>query len=121
MKKFYSGILIANLVIELVGVSALLAAPDFLVDSSNESALLWSWNYASVALAMGGTVFWAWPYRESYAAAGAVLGIIASFHLALALALFIAEALFIDVVLHSIFGAICLYLYTQRVNWCDRP
>ena len=69
MKKLYSAVLIANLVIEGVGASALLASPDFLVDTGNASAMLWSWNYGFVALAVGSAVFWAWPHRDSFAAA----------------------------------------------------
>ena len=121
MKKLYSAVLIANLLIEGVGASALFAAPDFLVDASNESAMLWAWNYAFVALAVGSAVFWAWPHRDSFTAAGAVLGILFSFHLAIAMALAIADELFVDVVLHGVFALLCLYLFTQRLRWCRAP
>ena len=118
MKKVYSAVLIANLLIESVGAIALFAAPDFLVDTGNASAVLWSWNYGFVALAVGSAVFWAWPHRDSFAAVGAVLGILLSFHLAIAVALAIADELFIDVVLHGAFAALCVYLFAQRSKWC---
>jgi hypothetical protein len=121
MKKLYSAVLIANLVIEGVGASALLMSPDFLVDTGNASAMLWSWNYGFVAIAVGSAVFWAWPHRDSFAAAGTVLGILFSFHLAIAVALAIADELFVDVVLHSTFAVLCLYLFTQRPKWCLDP
>ena len=64
MKKVYSAVLIANLLIERTGALALFAAPEFLVDAGN---------------------------------AGAVLGILLSFHLAIAVALAIADELLVDV------------------------
>ena len=121
MKKVYSAVLIANLLIESVGAFALFAAPQFLVDSENASAMLWAWNYAFVALAVGSAVFWTWPHRDSFAAAGAVLGILFSFHLAIAVALAIADELFVDVVLHGAFAVLCLYLFAQRSKWCLDP
>ena len=121
MKKFYTTILIANLVIESIGAGALFMAPWFLVDASNASALLWSWNYGFVALAVGGTVFWAWPHRDDFAASGVVLGVLFSFHLAISVALAIVNELFIDIVLHGVFAMLCLYLYTQRSRWCLAP
>ena len=56
MKKVYSAVLIANLLIESAGAFALFAAPEFLVDAGNASAVLWSWNYGFVALAVGSAV-----------------------------------------------------------------
>lgn len=120
MKKLYTAILIANLLIEAVGAAALFAAPEMLVDAGNASALLWAWNYGFVALGVGSAVFWAWPHRDSFAAAGAVLGILFSFHIAIAVALAIADELFVDVVLHGAFAIVCLYLFTQRSRWCVR-
>jgi len=58
MKKLYSAILIANLLIEGVGAFVLFAVPEFLVDVGNASAVLWAWNYGFVALAVGSAVFW---------------------------------------------------------------
>ncbi|MEN3976321.1 hypothetical protein [Emcibacter sp. SYSU 3D8] len=121
MKKLYSAILVANLMIEGVGASVLFAAPQILVDTGNSSAMLWAWNYGFVALAVGSAVFWTWSHRDSFAAAGAVLGILFSFHLAIAVALTIADTLFADVVVHGVFAVLCLYLYTQRPKWCLRP
>ena len=120
MKKAYTAILIANLLIEGVGASALFFASELLVDTGNASAMLWSWNYGFVALAIGSTAFWAWPYRDSYAATGVVLGVLFSFHLAIAVALAIADELFIDVVLHGAFAVLCLYLFVHRSKWCQR-
>lgn len=118
MKKVYSGVLIANLLIEGVGASVLFFMPEILVDTENASAALWSWNYGFVALAVGSAVFWAWPHRDSFGAVGAVLGILFSFHLAIALALAIADELFVDVVLHGVFAVLCLYLFFDREKWC---
>ena len=121
MKKVYSTVLIANFLIESVGAFVLFAAPEFLVDAGNASAMLWAWNYGFVALAVGSAVFWTWPHRASFTAAGAVLGILFSFHLAIAIALAIADELFVDVVLHGAFAVLCLYLSTQRSKWCLDP
>jgi|TARA_B110000091_G_scaffold158825_1_gene169206 hypothetical protein len=121
MKKVYSAVLIANLLIESAGAFALFAAPEFLVDAGNASAVLWSWNYGFVALAVGSAVFWTWPHRDSFPAAGAVLGILFSFHLAIAVALAIAGELFVDVILHGAFAVLCLYLFTHRLKWCLAP
>jgi hypothetical protein len=118
MKKVYSAVLIANFLIESAGASALFAVPELLVDTGNASAMLWAWNYGFVALAVGGAVFWTWPHRDSFTAAGAVLGILFSFHLAIAVALAIADELFVDVVLHGAFAVLCLYLFAQRSRWC---
>lgn len=118
MKKVYSAVLIANFLIESAGALALFAAPEFLVDSGNANAMLWAWNYGFVALAVGSAVFWTWPHRDSFTAAGAVLGILFSFHLAIAVALAIADTLFVDVVLHGAFAVLCLYLFTKRLRWC---
>ena len=76
MKKVYSAVLIAKFIIESTGAFALFAAPEFLVDAGNASAVLWAWNYGFVALGVGSAVFWTWPHRDSFAAAGAVLGIL---------------------------------------------
>jgi hypothetical protein len=121
MKKLYSAILIANLLIEGVGAFVLFTAPEILVDTGNTSAMLWAWNYGFVALAVGSAIFWAWPHRDSFAATGAVLGILFSFHLAIAIALAIADTLFADVVVHGAFAVLCLYLFTQRSKWCPNP
>lgn len=121
MKKLYSAILIANLLIEGVGAFVLFAAPEILADTGNTSAMLWAWNYGFVALAVGSAVFWAWPHRDSFAAAGAVLGLLFSFHLAIAIALAIADTLFADVVVHGAFAVLCLYLFAQRSKWCLNP
>jgi len=48
MKKVYSAVLIANFLIESAGAFALFAAPEFLVDAGNASAVLWAWNYGRV-------------------------------------------------------------------------
>ena len=119
MKKLYSAMLIANLIIELVGAGALLTAPEFLVDAGNASALLWSRNYAFVALGVGSAVFWAWPHRDNFAAVGVTLGLLLAFHVAIAAALAIAGVLMVDVILHGAYGAVCLYLFTQRRKWCS--
>ena len=100
---------------------ALFAAPEFLVDTGNASAVLWSWNYGFVALAVGSAVFWTWPHRDNFAAAGAVLGILFSFHLAITIALAIADELFVDVVLHGVFAMLCLYLFAHRQKCCQGP
>ena len=121
MKKVYTTVLIANLLIESVGAFALFAAPEFLVDAGNASAVMWAWNYGFVALAVGSAIFWTWPHRDSFTAAGAVLGILFSFHLAIAVALAIADELFVDVVLHGAFALLCLYLFAQRSRWCLGP
>ena len=121
MKKVYSAALIANLLIEGVGAFALFAAPEFLADAGNASAVLRSWNYGFLALAVGSAVFWTWPHRDSFTAAGAVLGILFSFHLAIAVALAIAGELFVDVILHGAFAVLCLYLFTHRLKWCLAP
>ena len=121
MKKIYSAVLIANFLMESTGAFALFAAPEFLVDAGNASAVLWAWNYGFVALGVGSAVFWTWPHRDSFAAAGAVLGILFSFHLAIAVALAVADELFVDVVLHGAFAVLCLYLFTQRSRWCLDP
>ena len=121
MKKLYSAVLIANLLIESVGAAALFAAPEFLVDAENASAMLWAWNYGFVALAVGSAVFWTWPHRDSFSAAGVVLGILFSFHLAIAVALAIADELFVDVVLHGVFAVLCTYLLFHRNRWCQDP
>ena len=62
-----------------------------------------------------------WPHRDSCTAAGAVLGILFSFHLAIAVALALADELFVDVVLHGAFAVLCLYLFAQRLRWCVDP
>ena len=121
MKKVYSAVLIANFLIESTGALALFAAPEFLVDAGNASAVLWAWNYGFVALGVGSAVFWTWPHRDSFTAAGAVLGILFSFHLAIAVALAIADKLFVDVVLHGAFAMLCLYLFAKRLRWCLEP
>lgn len=121
MKKLYSTVLIANLLVESIGALALFAAPDFLVDTGNANAVLWAWNYGFVTLGVGSAVFWTWPHRDNFAAAGAVLGILFSFHLAIAVALAIADELFVDVVLHGAFAVLCLWLFTQRSRWCLDP
>ncbi len=121
MKKLYSAILIANLLIECVGAFVLFTMPEILVDTGNASAMLWARNYGFVALAVGSAIFWAWSYRDSFAAAGAVVGILFSFHLAIAVALAIANTLFADVVVHGAFAVLCLYLFTQRSKWCLNP
>ena len=121
MKKVYSAALIANLLIEGVGAFALFAAPEFLVDAGNASAVLWSWNYGFVALAVGSAVFWTWPHRDSFTAAGALLGILFSFHLAIAVVLVIADELFVDVFLHGAFAVLSLYLFAHRLRWCLAP
>lgn len=118
MKKLYSAVLVANLLIEAVGAAALFAAPGMLVDAENASALMWARNYGFVALAVGSAVFWTWPHRDSFQAAGAVLGILLSFHIAISVALAIAGELFVDVVLHGAFAVVCVYLFTQRSKWC---
>jgi len=61
MKKIYSAVLIENLLIVGVGAFALFAAPEFLADAGNASAVLRSWNYGFLALAVGSAVFWTWP------------------------------------------------------------
>ena len=121
MKKVYSAVLIANLLIESTGAFVLFTAPELLVDAENASAVLWSWNYAFVALAVGSAVFWTWPHRDSFTAAGAGVGILFSFHLAIAVALAIADELFFDVILHGAFAVLCLYLFAHRLRWCPDP
>lgn len=118
MKKLYSAVLIANLIIEGIGATVLFVAPGFLVDEGNPSAVLWARNYGFVALAVGSAVFWTWPHRDTFAAAGAVLGILLSFHIAISVALAIAGVLWVDVILHGAFGAVCIYLYIRRSQWC---
>ena len=119
MKNVYSAVLIANLLIESVGAFVLLATPGVLVDAENVSAVLWSSNYGFVALAVGSVAFWAWPHRNSFAAAGVVLGVLFSFHLAISVALALADELFFDVLLHGGFAVLCLYLFVNRMRWCE--
>lgn len=125
MKKLLIGVGLFHLLSEgLVGLVMLFSPATVLPDVSAE-ALSFVRLYGGAAVAMSTAVLWAWPQRNNYGVMGVVLGLLASFHTALMVALLLAAAtggnpVFVGVV-HGIIAALFWLLYARRAQWCTVP
>jgi len=118
MKKFFTGVLILNLLIEWFAAFALISAGESMFPGGNADAAMWARIYGFAALAVGSTVIWAWPNRESLKAVTTVLGIMCAFHICIFGALLTSANQQAGTVIHAVMSVLFIVLYTQRKKWC---
>jgi hypothetical protein len=119
MRIFFISVLVLNLLLEGTAGSALILGPQGIFSETAPEAGMWAMNYGFAALAIASAVFWIWPYRNDMRAVGAVLGILVTFHVLLAVSLAIPGNQLGGMAAHSVMAVLCLILLTQRSRWCQ--
>ena len=118
MKKFFTGFLILNLLIETMAAVAMIGGAGGLIEAGEVMASIWTRNYGFAAFAIGSAVFWIWPYRENIQVVRAVMGILMTFHTGVAISLFMAGTQMGTSALHAVLAVLSIALYSQRARWC---
>ena len=75
-------------------------------------------TYGFAAVTMALAVAWLWPHRHNVAVLGTVLGILATFHTALSLAMLMASML-AGIILHVVIAACFWFLWIKRAELVD--
>ena len=118
MKIFFIVILAINLLFEAAAGIALIAGPTGLGAAEINTEGMWGMNYGFAALAMASAIIWLWPNRTNAAAVFSVMGMLASFHVLMTIALFLGQQMGPSIA-HGILGVCSIILLTQRAKWCE--
>lgn len=118
VKKLFSGALIANLLVEGLAALVLIGAPQSVSFGGQAQEIMWARIYGFAALGMGSTVFWVWPNRGDFKAAGTALGILLTFHICITVALAVSGTLLAGAILHGFMSVLFVALYIRRSDWC---
>jgi len=120
MQRYFSTVLILNLVFEATAAVALIAFPEAAL--AQGEALLWPRNYGFAALAMASASLWVWPLRDQLPSVTAVCGILLTFHVGLSASLAIAGGANTGAsALHGLLAVLFLVAFVQRKKWCNTP
>jgi len=120
MKKFFAGFLVLNFLLEGLAAFTLIGGTLGVFAIPQLEAGVWAMNYGFGAAAIASAVFWIWPYRDSYQAVGAVLGILLAFHTLVFISFAMQGNQVAPTVVHGAMAALSIFFYTQRSKWCGR-
>ncbi|WP_439135584.1 hypothetical protein [Pseudomaricurvus sp.] len=121
MKKLLLVAFVLHVLLEgLVGV-LLIVAPYKVAPHADPLSLTFVINYGFAAVTMASVVFWGWSGRDNFRIMGVALGILATFHTALAAAstMMLAEGGSPAVlVIHAVMAVLFWLLFARRRQWC---
>ena len=120
MKNLFAGFLVLNFFLEGLAAFTLIGGTLGVFAIAQLEAGVWAMNYGFGAAAIASAVFWIWPYRDSYQAVGAVLGVLFAFHALVFVSFAIQGSQVSPTVVHGVMAALAIFLYTQRAKWCSR-
>ena len=118
MKIFFITFLVLNLLFESIAAVFLLTGPDGVMAETMPVSGMWAMNYGFAVIAMASAIFWVWPHRTNLAAVSAVLGILATFHIALTISLTIPGNQIGPATLHGALAIMAVFAYLHRHKLC---
>ena len=119
MKIFFILVLVLNMLFEGAAGFALILGPEGAGLEPMPAGGNWQLNYGFAALAIASAIAWIWPYRTNAAAVGAVMGLLATFHIALTISLGLAGNQVPAMGTHGLMAVLCIVALTQRAKWCE--
>lgn len=121
MKKLLIAVFILHVLVEgLVGL-LLIVAPAKVAPTSDPALLMFVVNYGFAALTMTSVVFWTWSQRDNFRTMGVSLGVLATFHTALAMAsvqMLAAGGSLAVLLIHTALAVLFWVLFFNRRQWC---
>jgi hypothetical protein len=117
MKKFFTGVLILNFLVEAMAAVALIAGAGTLMDAGQDMAAIWTRNYGFAVIAIGSAIFWIWPHRDNLKVVTAVVGMVMTFHICLTISLLLGSQMG-TAGLHGVLAILFITLFTQRKKLC---
>ena len=75
-------------------------------------------HYGFAALSIASLSVWAWPKRNNPDTVTVVLGLLLTFHAAIAVSLAIARDQLFGLVSHSTLTVACIALFFTKSSWC---
>ncbi|MEQ9452475.1 MAG: hypothetical protein RJQ07_12905 [Pseudomonadales bacterium] len=112
MRHVFTALLVLSCLTELMAAATLIGGPDGLAAAGRGGQ--WSMHYGFAALAIASLSIWAWPQRQVLAAVTLALGVLATFHIGLAISLAAAGDQQAGLVIHSVLAVLAVLLLTQR-------
>lgn len=117
MKHAFSATLILSLLLETMAAFALISGPGGI--SAAGQGEQWSMHYGFAALSIASISVWTWPHRTNLSAVTLCLGVLLTFHAAIAISLAIAGDQMFGLISHTILTVACIVLFTQKSSWCS--
>jgi len=115
-------VLAANALFEgLVGL-LLIIAPESAVSDGSEAGISFATNYGFAALTIASISAWCWRDKDKLRTMGVVLGILATFHSGLTIAMVMnmsAATGAVPAVAHGILALLFWFLWFNRGKWCS--
>jgi hypothetical protein len=113
MTGLLAAALVANLLFEALAATALIGGPTGLRGEAS-AAGRWSMHYGFAVIAIASASIWLWPRRRELAALTPVLGILTTFHAAVATSLIVAREQRAGSVVHAVLALAFLFLFLRR-------
>ena len=119
MNQVLAAALVLNFLAEALAAVALIGGPNG-VRGEASAAGRWSMHYGFAVIAIASAGAWLWPRRHELAALTPVLGILATFHIAVSTSLLIAGEQRAGSVVHAILALTFLVLFLFRKRLATR-
>lgn len=113
MNRLLAVALVSNFLVESLAAAALIGGPNGLGGEASASGR-WSMHYGFAVISIASASAWLWPRRHERSALTPVLGILATFHLAVLTSLLIAEEQPVGTVVHAVLALTFLLLFVRR-------
>jgi hypothetical protein len=114
MDRLLVAALVLNFVAETLAAATLIGGPSGVGATEASNGGRWSMHYGFAVIAIASAGAWVWPRRRELAALTPVLGILATFHVAVLTSLLIAGDQPVGVVIHAVLSLTFLLLLLLR-------
>jgi hypothetical protein len=114
MKKLLVVALALNFLVEALAAASLIGGPSGLGASDASNLDRWSMHYGFAVIAIACAGAWLWPARRELAALTPVLGVLATFHVAVFTSLLLAGDQPLGVGIHAVLSLTFLLLLALR-------
>ena len=114
MKQVLAGALVLNLLLELLAAATLIGGPNGLGATGAPPSGWWSMHYGFAVIAIASAGAWLWPHRHALSALTPVIGILATFHVAVLTSLLVAGDQPVGVVAHAVLSILFSLLFVLR-------
>ncbi len=114
MNRLLAVALVSNFLAEALAAASLIGGPSGLAASEAANVDRWSMHYGFAVIAIASAGAWLWPRRRELSALTPVLGILATFHIAVLTSLLIAGDQPLGVGIHAVLSLTFLLLLALR-------